>query len=118
MPLALHRPPTSEQASGQTDWRSWIPLFTLAALAWVLEILDGATAVVMMQNQGIELNPLIRGVFHGLGPLAVVLLKFGIATIVLASFLYLARMRRRVLARNCLVLAVLLAALGVLSNLA
>jgi hypothetical protein len=117
MRLLLRRR-TTEHVSEQPNWKSWIPLLTVAALAWVLEILDGATAVVMMQNQGTELNPVIRGVFHGLGPLAVVLLKFGLATVVLASFLYLARARRRVLARNCLLLTVVLAAIGVASNIA
>jgi hypothetical protein len=109
-----------ERVSGQLDWKSWVPLFVLAGLAWLLEILDGASSVLMMQNQGnaAELNPFVRGVFQDLGPVAVVLLKFGLATIVLTSFLHLARRRRRVLARNCLIVAVILAAVGVVSNLA
>jgi len=94
-------------------------LLPIAIVAWLLEILDGATAVIMMQSRGedSELNPFVRGVFLGHGPLAVVLLKFGLATIVLAAFLLLARSRRHVLARNCLVMALVLAAVGVLSNL-
>jgi hypothetical protein len=121
MHLLLRRRRTRRQVTEQphepSTWKSWIPLFTLAVLAWVLEILDGATAVMMMQNQGTELNPFIRGVFQGVGPLAVVLLKLGLATIVLSAFLYLARVRRRVLARNCLLLTVVLAAVGVASNI-
>jgi hypothetical protein len=106
-------------ASRRFDGNAWLPILAIAALAWLLEILDGVTSVVMMQNHGnaAELNPLVRGTFEGLGPIAVVLLKFVLATIVLTSFVYLARGRRRVLARNCLLIALALATIGVLSNL-
>jgi len=119
MALPPRRRIASERTSTQPVWKPWVPLFALAGLAWLLELLDGATAVIMMQNRGntAELNPVVRGVFQGFGPLAVVLLKFGLATIVLTSFLYLARKRRRVLARNCLLVALILAAMGVVSNL-
>jgi hypothetical protein len=86
---------------------------------WALDLLDAATAILMMQHHGdmAELNPLIRGVFQGFGPVAVVLLKAGLASIVIPTFLYLAHRRRPVLARNCLLVALAFAAIGTLSNL-
>jgi hypothetical protein len=106
-----------QRSSVQPGRRSFIPLVALAVVAWVLEMLDGVTGVLMMQRQGYasELNPLVRGAFHDYGPL-VLLLKLGPATIVLLAFLGLAR-RRPVLARNVLVAAIALGAIGVWSNL-
>ena len=111
--------PLADDPASERDDKHWVPLLWLAALAWLLEMCDAATAVIMMQNRGdtAELNPVVRGVFQGLGPLAVVVLKFGLATLVLAAFLYLAHARRRVLARNSLLIATALAAVGVASNL-
>ena len=119
MPLPVWRRVARKVPAAQPDQTPMGSLLAIAALAWLLQILDGATAVVMMQNRGhtAELNPLVRGVYVGLGPLAVVLLKFGLASVVLATFLRLARGRQRVLARNCLLAALVLAAVGVLSNL-
>jgi Domain of unknown function (DUF5658) len=119
MPLPSRRRPARQSVSEQPDRKPFVRLLPIAALAWLLVILDGATAVLMMQNRGAgaELNPLVRAVFLGLGPLAVILLKFALATIILTSFLYLARSRRHVLARNCLLMAVVLGGVGVLSNL-
>jgi len=103
----------------QSDGRRLAPVFVLAALAWLLEMLDGATGVLMMQHHGYtsELNPLVRGVFQNLGPIPVMLLlKVGPSTLVIALFVYLSR-KRRVLARNALFLAVIFGAVGVWSNL-
>ena len=103
----------------QSDGRRLAPVFVLAALAWLLEMLDGATGVLMMQHHGYtsELNPLVRGVFQNLGPVAVMLLlKVGPVTLVIALLVFLAR-KRRVLARNTLFIAVILGAVGVWSNL-
>jgi Domain of unknown function (DUF5658) len=95
------------------------PLVVLAVLAWMVEMLDGITGVLMMQRDGYtsELNPLVRGAFQDHGPLAVVLLlKVGPSTLVLLAFLRLAR-KRPVLARNVLLAALALGAIGVWSNL-
>jgi hypothetical protein len=109
----------SSDQSEQSSHRRLLPLVGLAAFAWLVEMLDGATGVLMMQRHGYtsELNPLVRAVFHDLGPIPVMLLlKVGPSTLVLVLFLYLSR-KRRVLARNALFLALLLGAVGVWSNL-
>ena len=118
VPERSHRRLPNKQAF-DSKASSLAPLVALAALVWLLELLDGVTAVVMMRDHGnsAELNPFVRGVFDAVGPLGVVLMKFGLASIVLASFVHLAHKRRTTLARNCLLVALGLAALGVASNL-
>jgi hypothetical protein len=94
-------------------------LFALAAIAWALELLDGATAMWMMQTQGVsaELNPAIRSVYQAAGPLSVVVLKFILASVVIAAFMYLGYHRRSRLAHFCLCIAIAVAGVGVASNL-
>jgi hypothetical protein len=96
-----------------------IPLvLILAGIAWVLELLDGATAILMMQHLGpdAELNPAVRSLFQATGPLGVVLLKICAATIVIPAFAYIGYRRHSVLAFVSLTLAIILASVGVASN--
>src|SRR5687767_4112220 len=89
-------------------------ILLLAALAWLLELLDGASAVSMMQQLGpaAELNPLVREVFRASGPPGVMLLKFASATLVITLFVVLDYRRRPILARISLLVTIALASLG------
>lgn len=94
-------------------------LLVLAGGAALLQLLDGATALVMMHHFGptSELNPLMRDTFESLGTPGVVLLKLVSAGLIMPAFVALGRRGRPILARNCLGVGVLLGFVGVLSNL-
>lgn len=91
----------------------------MAAVVWLLEVADGVTAIVMMRRSGdaAELNPLVRGIFQTVGVPGIVALKCGLIGVVISVFVALAYRHRVVLARNCLLIAMLFAVVGVLSNL-
>ena len=105
------------------QWRlereQWSAILVLAAIAWLLELLDGATAILMMQHLGpcLELNPVVREVFRSVGPVGVVLFKVGIASVVIPIFVYFGYRRRPVLARVSLLATIVMAGVGVVSNL-
>ena len=96
-----------------------LTVVALAAVVWLLEVADGVTAILMMQRSGesAELNPLVRGLFQTVGVPGIVALKCGLIGMVIGTFIVLAYRRRVVLARNCLLIAMLFAVLGILSNL-
>lgn len=93
-------------------------LCLLFLIALVLQSLDliSALNVIKMGGIGMELNPLIRAVWLGLGPFGVEALKLGLASAALGLLLVVGLQGRTRLARNCLVLASNIAAVGVLSN--
>jgi hypothetical protein len=93
-------------------------LVLLGVVALALQGLDLLSAVRMVAQGGVdaELNPLLRGVWWSLGPVAVGEVKIGLATVALGVLLLLGAAGRGRLARNCLVLASNIAAVGVLSN--
>ncbi len=90
----------------------------LASVAWLLQLFDGATAILMMQRfgPGAELNPAVRGLFQVIGPIGVVLLKLAVASVVIPAIAYIGFRRRARLACFSLTIAIVLATLGVASN--
>jgi hypothetical protein len=109
------------ERSGGSLWRKaqWNLVLGLAAAAMLFQVLDGATAIQMMYESGqhAELNPVIRDVFHNLGPLGVLSLKVGVASVVLSMLVYLAHRGHVVLARNFLLISIGLGVIGTLSNI-
>jgi hypothetical protein len=100
--------------NGQRNLVLW-----LAGMAMLFQIMDGATAIRMMYELGkqAELNPAIRAIFEHTGPAGVIMLKVGMASLVLPMMTYVGRRGRVVLARNCLAVVVGLGVLGTLSNI-
>jgi hypothetical protein len=94
-------------------------LYTLALLTLVLHALDVATGIRMMLVYGIglEQNPIARGIMQTAGPIGLIEAKFLIVGLGVVLFLRAARLGRARLARNCLLLAAALGALGFSSNL-
>jgi hypothetical protein len=94
-------------------------IYVLASLALLMQVLDLATGLRMMQTYGLDLeqNPLARFMMQNTGPIGLIELKLGV---VLAGVLLLVRtaqVGRPRLARNCLLLAFGLGILGWTSNL-
>jgi hypothetical protein len=94
-------------------------LYALAVLTLVLHALDVATGIRMMLVYGINLeqNPIARGIMQAAGPLGLIEAKFFIVGLGVVLFLRAAKLGRARLARNCLLLAAALGALGFSSNL-
>jgi Domain of unknown function (DUF5658) len=92
-------------------WAFWLTAF-------VLEGFDLVSALHMVAEGGIrtELNPLMRFTWLSYGPAGVEVLKLGLALAALGLLLSLGATGRTRLARNSLVLACNIAAIGVLSN--
>jgi hypothetical protein len=91
----------------------------LVGLTWLLQILDGISAVQMMQVHGLgsELNPVVRTTFLHAGLLGVAAAKAAVAAPLGVLFARLARRGQRRLARTGLVTAAVLGLLGCVSNL-
>ncbi len=91
----------------------------LVGLTWALQVLDGVTAVQMMQAHGIgtELNPIVRTTFLHAGLLGVAASKAAVAAPLGVLFARLARRGQWRLARLGLLVAAGLGLLGCLSNL-
>jgi hypothetical protein len=91
----------------------------LLGLAWLLQVLDGITAVQMMHASGTasELNPLIQTMFLKTGIVGVAAVKAGIAGPLGILFSRLARRGQIRLARLGLLVAALLGLIGCVSNL-
>jgi len=91
----------------------------LLGLAWLLQVLDGITAVQMMHARGTasELNPLIQTVFLHSGIAGVAAIKAAVAGPLGILFSRLARRGQVRLARVGLLVAALLGLLGCVSNL-
>jgi hypothetical protein len=102
--------------SGSAGLRS---ISILVGLAWLLQLLDGITAVQMMQAGGTasELNPIIRSVFLQLGIVGVAAVKAAVAGPLGILFSRLARRGQVRLARLGLLVAALLGVVGCVSNL-
>ena len=94
-------------------------IYTLAALALAMHVLDLATGLRMMLLYGVHLeqNPLARFVMASAGPLGLMELKLGVVTAGVVLFVRTARAGRARLARNCLLMAVGIGLLGWASNL-
>src|SRR5437016_2097788 len=86
----------------------------LLGLAWLLQVLDGVTAVQMMHASGTvsELNPLIQTTFLSTGIVGVAAVKAAIAGPLGILFSRLARRGQRRLARLGLLIAALLGLVG------
>jgi hypothetical protein len=91
----------------------------LLGLAWLLQVLDGITAVQMMHASGItsELNPVIQTVFVHSGIAGVAAIKAAVAGPLGILFSRLARRGQIRLARLGLLVAALLGLIGCVSNL-
>lgn len=91
----------------------------LVGLTWLLQVLDGITAVQMMQTHGLsaELNPVVRTTFLHSGLLGVAATKAAVAAPLGVLFARLARRGSVRLARTGLLTASILGLLGCLSNL-
>jgi hypothetical protein len=109
----------ADDSWGARVWTGPGALYALAALTLVLHALDVATGVRMMLVYGINLeqNPIARGIMQTAGPLGLIEAKFLIVGLGVVLFLRAARLGRARLARNCLLLAAALGALGCSSNL-
>ena len=96
-----------------------VSVSALVGLTWLLQVLDGLTAVQMMQAHGLssELNPLVRTTFLHVGPLGVAAAKAAVAAPLGVLFSRLARRGQIRLARGGLLTASLLGLVGCLSNL-
>jgi hypothetical protein len=94
-------------------------IYTLAALALAMHVLDLATGLRMMLLYGVHLeqNPLARFVMASAGPLGLMELKLGVVTAGVVLFVRTARAGRARLARNCLLMAAGMGLLGWASNL-
>ena len=91
----------------------------LVGLTWLLQVLDGITAVQMMQAHGLgsELNPVVRTMFMHAGLVGVAATKAAVAGPLAVLFARLARRGQIKLARTGLLTASILGLLGCLSNL-
>jgi Domain of unknown function (DUF5658) len=109
----------SDDSWGARVWTGPVALYALAVLTLVLHALDVATGIRMMLVYGINLeqNPIARGIMQTAGPLGLIEAKFLIVGLGVILFLHTARRGRARLARNCLLLAAALGALGFSSNL-
>ena len=72
----------------------------------------------MILRHGInaELNPILRVVFISSGPVGLAVIKLGVAAVVVAVLQRLAHEGRSQLARNSLLIAVIVGLIGALSN--
>jgi hypothetical protein len=88
-------------------------------LAALCQLLDGATAIQMMDSAGplAELNPAVRLVYQYAGSAGVMLLKVVVASTVLPLLMYVGHRGRVRLATNYLVLSVGFGVLGIVSNI-
>ena len=91
----------------------------LVGLTWVLQVLDGLTAVQMMQAHGLnsELNPIVRTTFVHAGVLGVAATKAAVAAPLGMLFARLARRGQPRMARAGLLFASIMGLLGCMSNL-
>jgi hypothetical protein len=91
----------------------------LVGLAWLLQVLDGITAVQMMEAHGTssELNPLMQTMFLHSGIVGVAAIKAAVAGPLSILFARLARRGQIRFARFGLVLAGAVGLLGCVSNL-
>jgi hypothetical protein len=94
-------------------------IYTLAAFALLMHVVDLATGLRMMLVYGVDLeqNPLARFMMTTVGPLGLVELKLGVVAAGLYLFVRTARAGRPRLARNCLLIAAVIGMLGWTSNL-
>ena len=90
----------------------------LAAVALLLQVLDLVTSRRLIMEYGIaaELNPLLAAAFTAGGPGHVVVLKLSGAVMSVGTLLGLGAAGRPRLARNSLLLAIPIGAVGWLSN--
>lgn len=95
-----------------------MPIALLAVLALLAQTLDLLTGLRMVVRYGVnaELNPLLRAALASAGPEGAAAVKLGAATLAVMFFVALAHAGRTRLARNCLLLAVDIGLVGVLSN--
>lgn len=91
----------------------------LVGLTWLLQLLDGISAVQMMYVHGVgsELNPIVRTTFQNAGLLGVAGTKAAVAAPLSVLFARLARRGQVRLARLGLLTAASLGLIGCVSNL-
>jgi hypothetical protein len=92
----------------------------LVGIAWLLQVLDGITAVQMMQGRGLgsELNPFMQTMFSHLGIVGVAGIKAAVAGPLGVLFSRMARRGQIRMARLGLVTASAFGLIGCVSNLA
>ncbi|MBV9356292.1 MAG: hypothetical protein JO023_12285 [Chloroflexi bacterium] len=90
----------------------------LAVLVLVAQLLDLVSGLRMVLDDGInaELNPLFRLILVSTGPAGAAVVKLSVAVLVVTLLLRLARAGRAQLARNCLLVAIDIGLVGLLSN--
>lgn len=95
-----------------------VVLTLLVLFVLLTQLLDLLTALHMVLSYGVdaELNPLLRTALIQSGLAGATAFKLGGATVAVVMWLALARAGRGRLARNCLLLAVAIGLVGVLSN--
>ena len=91
----------------------------LVGIAWLLQLLDGITAVQMMQARGLgsELNPFMQSMFVHLGIAGVAAIKAAVAGPLGVLFSRLARRGQVRTARLGLLVASAFGLIGCVSNL-
>jgi Domain of unknown function (DUF5658) len=94
-------------------------IYALAVLTLLLHLLDLATGIRMMLVHGLSLeqNPIARAIMQTAGPLGLIEAKLAIVGLGVVLFLRAAKLGRARLARNCLLMAAALGAVGLSSNL-
>jgi hypothetical protein len=90
-------------------------LATIVLVAQALDLVSGLH-MVLRYGMGAELNPLLRVMLISAGPAGAAVVKLGAAVLAVALLLGLARTGRTLLARNCLLIAVVIGFVGALSN--
>ena len=116
----MARPPRRQIVRATSDGSPrFATVSILLGLAWLLQLLDGITAVQMMQAHGTaaELNPLIQSMFVQMGIVGVAATKAAVAGPLGVLFSRLARRGQLRLARLGLLVAGLLGLVGCVSNL-
>ena len=109
----------AEDGWGATLATGPLAITTLAVMTVLAHALDLATGVRMMLVHGIgmEQNPLARVIMSQAGPVGLAEVKLAVVAGGIVLFMRTARAGRARLARNCLVLAMLIGLLGAASNL-
>jgi hypothetical protein len=94
-------------------------IYVLAGLAMLMHVLDLASGLRMMLTYGLQLeqNPLARFIMDTAGPLGLVEVKLGVVLAGVLLFVRTAQVGRSRLARNCLLMAMVIGMLGWASNL-
>jgi hypothetical protein len=108
-----------EDGWGATLGTGPLGIYFLAGAALFMHALDLASGLRMMLVYGVELeqNPFARTIMHHAGPLGLIEMKLGVVLAALVLFIRTAEAGRPRLARNCLILAVVIGVLGFASNL-